>query len=137
MTAEECATLEAPLRAITHSCGFIYSQVSVIEPRNVVRDASDLLISNSSLGQSLPRTLGSAALALMRGHGAAVVGASVQEAVYRAVYAGTNARMQSEAIRYGFPVYLPAARPRRAPGPFRLTLSADGPCGWSKCTHKN
>ena len=49
-------------------------------------------------------------IVLMRGHGSTVVGSlNVRQAVYRAVYAEMNARLQSEALRLGNPIYLTAA----------------------------
>ena len=51
------------------------------------------------LGVAFARTLGSAAFALMRGHGAVAVGDSLRQVVYRAVYAEQNARLQTEALR--------------------------------------
>ena len=37
----------------------------------------------------------------MRGHGDVVVGRSVRQVVFRAVYTEINARLQSEALRLG------------------------------------
>jgi HCOMODA/2-hydroxy-3-carboxy-muconic semialdehyde decarboxylase len=45
--------------------------------------------------------LGNYPAALMRGHGAAVVGATVKEAVGRAVYLDSNARLEEQAILLG------------------------------------
>ncbi|HZU90889.1 MAG TPA: hypothetical protein VE993_16685, partial [Stellaceae bacterium] len=39
--------------------------------------------------------------ALMRGHGDVVVGRSIREAVFRAVYTEVNARLAGEALRLG------------------------------------
>jgi len=49
----------------------------------------------------LAQTLGQHPAALMRGHGAVVVGAGVRHAVGRAVYLQMNARLQSEAMALG------------------------------------
>ena len=49
----------------------------------------------------LAAALGPHSLVLMRGHGSTVVGASLEQAVYRAIYAETNARLQSQAIALG------------------------------------
>jgi len=38
---------------------------------------------------------------LMRGHGSTVVGGSIRQAVYRAVYAELNARYQLQAMQLG------------------------------------
>jgi HCOMODA/2-hydroxy-3-carboxy-muconic semialdehyde decarboxylase len=42
----------------------------------------------------------------MRGHGSTVVGDSVEQAVYRAIYAEINARLQIEATQLGEVTYL-------------------------------
>lgn len=45
----------------------------------------------------------------MRGHGSTVVGGSIRQAVYRAIYAELNARYQIEAMRMGDVTYLTEA----------------------------
>jgi ribulose-5-phosphate 4-epimerase/fuculose-1-phosphate aldolase len=45
-------------------------------------------------------------MVLMRGHGATMVGISLRQAVYRAIYAESNARLQAEALRLGQPIFL-------------------------------
>jgi len=57
-------------------------------------------------GHALARCLGPASVVLMRGHGSTTVGTSVRQAVYRAVYAEVNARLQMAALRLGPPEYL-------------------------------
>jgi HCOMODA/2-hydroxy-3-carboxy-muconic semialdehyde decarboxylase len=42
----------------------------------------------------------------MRGHGSTVVGASLEQAVYRAIYAEINARLQAQAVVLGAVTYL-------------------------------
>jgi HCOMODA/2-hydroxy-3-carboxy-muconic semialdehyde decarboxylase len=42
----------------------------------------------------------------MRGHGSTVVGSSVEQAVYRAIYAEVNARLQIAATQLGKVTYL-------------------------------
>jgi ribulose-5-phosphate 4-epimerase/fuculose-1-phosphate aldolase len=49
---------------------------------------------------------------LMRGHGSTVVGGSIRQAVYRAVYAELNARYQIEAMRLGEVTFLTEAEGR-------------------------
>jgi HCOMODA/2-hydroxy-3-carboxy-muconic semialdehyde decarboxylase len=44
----------------------------------------------------------------MRGHGSTVVGSSLEQAVYRAVYAEVNARLQLQAMTLGTVTYLNA-----------------------------
>lgn len=60
-----------------------------------------MLIRDPALGAALAKTLGSAPVALMRGHGNVVVGRSIKEAVFRAIYTEVNARLESEALRLG------------------------------------
>ena len=51
-----------------------------------------------SLGVRLARTLGAKPAALMRGHGAVVVGENLPRAVGRSVYLELSARMQMQAL---------------------------------------
>ena len=53
------------------------------------------------ISQALAAQLGDSAVALMRGHGNVVVGRSIQQVVFRAIYTENNARLQSEAMRLG------------------------------------
>ena len=90
-----------PLRPIYHMGSFLGLGVPVFEIREAGGLATDMLIRSPELGEALAKTLGSAAVALLRGHGNVVVGASVREVVFRAVYTEINARLQSEALRIG------------------------------------
>src|SRR5437016_3180742 len=69
--------------------------------RQVSGRMTDMLVSDADLGQHLACTLGEADVALMRGHGSVVVGRSLKEAVYRAVYTEINARLQASALSLG------------------------------------
>jgi len=91
----------ARLRPICHMSGFLGAQVPVFEIRHAAGEGSDLLIRNQALGQALARDLGNSAVALLRGHGNVVVGFSIQQVVFRAIYTESNARLQSEAMRLG------------------------------------
>lgn len=102
------SVVDRPLRAISHMAGFLAVGAPVFEIRDSVGKASDLLIRNRELGCSLATSLGDAAVVLMRGHGSVVVGASVQQAVHRAVFTELNARTQAEALRLGACTYLTA-----------------------------
>jgi hypothetical protein len=42
----------------------------------------------------------------MRGHGSTVAGSTLRQAVYRAIYAEWNAKLQLDALRLGSPIYL-------------------------------
>ena len=52
--------------------------------------------------------------ALMRGHGSVAVGGSLKQAVYRAIYAEVNARIQTEASRLGDITFLTEAEAANA-----------------------
>jgi ribulose-5-phosphate 4-epimerase/fuculose-1-phosphate aldolase len=105
-----------PLRAMSHMAGFLGEGGALtfdIERHYKHGDAHDLLISNPRLGLALAEffswaghraELPEQALVLMRKHGFTVWGRSIQEAVYRAVYATKNARLQTQAaaVRSGF-----------------------------------
>jgi ribulose-5-phosphate 4-epimerase/fuculose-1-phosphate aldolase len=91
----------ARLRPICHMSGFLGSQTPVYDIRDAVGESSDMLIRNQALGESLARTLGANAVALMRGHGSVAVGPSLQQAVFRAIYTESNARLQFQAMQLG------------------------------------
>jgi len=89
------------LRPVFHLGGFLGTGVPVFEIRDTGGEATDMLVRNRELGAALAKTLGAAPVALMRGHGDVVVGNSVAEAVFRAIYTEVNARLESEALRLG------------------------------------
>jgi len=62
---------------------------------------TNMLVSTPALGRALARTLDDKPAALMRGHGAVVVGDSVPVAVARSVYLQMDARLQAQAIALG------------------------------------
>lgn len=95
-----------PFRAVCHMCGFLGTHTPIFEIRECAGESSDLLIRSRALGQALARSLGDGPAVLMRGHGSTVVGTTLREAVFRAVYTEVNARLQSEALRLGPITYL-------------------------------
>ena len=99
------AATRTPLRPLYHMSGFLGSGSALFEIRDVAGN-SDLLIRDPALGRALAGALGSHSTVLMRGHGSTVVGTSLEQAVYRAIYAETNARLQSQAITLGEVTYL-------------------------------
>lgn len=100
------AVPSATLRPLYHMAAFLGRGVARFDIRDAVGDASDILVRDAGMGDALAGALGPRPLVLMRGHGSTVVGTSLRQAVYRAVYAETNARLQLEALRLGEPVYL-------------------------------
>lgn len=91
----------AKLRPIYHMSSFLVAEVPVFEIRDTHGDATDMLIRSPALGAALAQSLGRATVALMRGHGNVVVGRSLPEVVFRAIYTEMNARLQTEALRLG------------------------------------
>ena len=100
---------DAALRPICHMSGFIGRGAPTFEIRDVAGDATDLLIRDPSLGRALAESMGQADMVLMRGHGVTIVGHNVRQAVYRAVYAELNARLQLASVGLGEPTYLTSA----------------------------
>lgn len=94
-----------PLRPVLHMAGFLPAQVSVFDHRNVSEGdpalRGKLMVNNAKLGAALAKTLGNDSVALIRGHGNAVVGTSLPWVVLRAVYTQLNARIQLEALSIG------------------------------------
>jgi HCOMODA/2-hydroxy-3-carboxy-muconic semialdehyde decarboxylase len=93
-----------PLRPVFHNSSFVGEGVPVFEIREATGAATDMLVSSPELARALARTLGAKPAVLMRGHGAVIVGRSVEEAVARSVYLELNARIQSQAMAMGQPI---------------------------------
>ena len=94
-----------PLKPIFHIGAVIGSDVPVWDIRTEFGD-TNLLVTQPETGRSLAKALGSARVALLRGHGAVVVGRSVREAVYVAIQTQNNAKMQLASQALGTPIYL-------------------------------
>lgn len=97
---------DVPLRPVFHMAGFLGAGAPIFEISDHAGQASDLLVTSSPLGESLARTLEDSSVALMRGHGFVAVGATIPEAVYRAVYTQVNAQVQQQALVLGAPRFL-------------------------------
>jgi ribulose-5-phosphate 4-epimerase/fuculose-1-phosphate aldolase len=110
------------LRPIYHMGSFLWSGAPVFDIRKV-RAENDLLIRDRPLGQALAGTLGACNCVLMRGHGMTLIGESVQEAVFRAIYTEMNARLQMNAEQLEGPIeFLSDEEGRRATAANRGTL---------------
>ena len=94
-----------PLRPLYHMSGFLGAGVPVFDIRCDAGE-TDMLVSTPALGAAHARCLGACGATLMRGHGATVVGISLQQVIYRAVYMELNARLQADAMRLGEVQYL-------------------------------
>ena len=104
-----------PLRPLYHMSAFLVGGVPVFDIKRAAGGATDMLVRTPALGRALAPTLGERPVALMRGHGAVVVGDSLPRAVFRSVYTEMNARLQAQAMALGGPVtYLDDEEARRA-----------------------
>lgn len=119
---------ETPLRPVIHMAGFLSAESTpVYEMSDHAGDSTDLLITSSYLGRTLATTLAGHSVALMRGHGSVATGSSVREAVYRAVYTETNARVQIQALGLGSARYLSPGEAKAA----NETVGAQSDRAWN------
>ena len=103
-----------PLKPLYHMSAFLGEGVPVFDIRGA-GGMTDMLVRSPALGQALAQTLGTRPVALMRGHGAVVVGTSLPLAVFRSVYTEMNARLQGQATALGGPIiYLDPEEAARA-----------------------
>ena len=104
-----------PLKPLYHMSSFLGPGVPVFEIHKAANGATDMLVKTPELGKALAKTLGAHPAALMRGHGAVIVGRDVQAAVFRAVYTEMNAKLQSQAMALGAKViYLDADEAKKS-----------------------
>jgi HCOMODA/2-hydroxy-3-carboxy-muconic semialdehyde decarboxylase len=104
------------LRPVYHMAGFLGSGVPLFEIRDAAGD-TDMLIRTPALGAALAKTLGDKPAALMRGHGAAVVGDSLPQVVGRCYFMQVNAKMQAQAMALGREItFLSAEESRKTAG---------------------
>ena len=104
-----------PLKPLYHMSAFLWEGVPIFDIRSAAGGMTDMLVCTPALGQALARTLGASVATLMRGHGAAVVGTSLPQAVFRSVYMEMNARLQAQAMALGGTItYLDPEEARRA-----------------------
>jgi HCOMODA/2-hydroxy-3-carboxy-muconic semialdehyde decarboxylase len=99
----------ATFRPISHMCGFLGNGAAHFEIRDFAGESTDLLIRNAMLGNALAGTLRDNNAVLMRGHGSTVVGVTLKQVVYRAIYTEINARLLSDALKLGAVEYLTPA----------------------------
>jgi HCOMODA/2-hydroxy-3-carboxy-muconic semialdehyde decarboxylase len=92
---------DAVFRPVFHMASFLRGPIPVFEIRDAAGPDNDMLVRDEHQGDALARALGPHAMVLMRGHGSTTVGRTLQEAVFRAVYAEANARILADALRLG------------------------------------
>jgi ribulose-5-phosphate 4-epimerase/fuculose-1-phosphate aldolase len=106
--------VDLPLRPVFHMAAPIGADIPVWDIAADFGD-TDLLVRSIEQAASLARALGQRRVVLMRGHGCAVAGASLQEVVYTCIYLQLNARLQLEALSTGRePRYLSQGEIERA-----------------------
>jgi ribulose-5-phosphate 4-epimerase/fuculose-1-phosphate aldolase len=116
------AITKGALRPVYHMASFLWTGVPVFDIRGV-RPESDLLIRDRGLGRDLAASLGACSCVLMRGHGMTVVGESLPEAVFRAVYTQAIAKLQGLAAQLPGPIeFLSDAEGRLATAANRGTI---------------
>ncbi len=115
---------KSPMRQIIHTAGGMGAHVPVWDIRDDFGD-TDLLVRNLAQGRSLAKTLGTNAAVLMRGHGCAVVGKTVRDAVRIAVYLMVNARLQTESMRLGDVTFLSEGEMRQTAEMAGSSLASD------------
>lgn len=104
----------ARLRPLYHMAGFLGAGAPCFDIADKAHDATDMLIRDRQLGADLCECLGDSATVLMRGHGSTTVGVTLRQAVFRAIYAEANARLQLSATALGEVKYLSAAEAENA-----------------------
>jgi ribulose-5-phosphate 4-epimerase/fuculose-1-phosphate aldolase len=88
------------LRPVFHMAATIGADIPVWDIAAEFGD-TDLLVRASDQADSLAKALGQGRVVLMRGHGCAVAGASLQEVVFTCIYLELNARLQLQAVGLG------------------------------------
>ena len=88
------------LRPLLHLAAGIGAEIPVWDIRDRFGD-TNLLVTSLPQGNDLAEGLGANRVVLMRGHGAAVAGTSIQDTVHTSVHLKINARIQAEALRMG------------------------------------
>jgi HCOMODA/2-hydroxy-3-carboxy-muconic semialdehyde decarboxylase len=107
------------LKPLLHMCASIGHEVGCWDSQDKFGDTA-LLVENVEMGRELARFLGPQRTALMRGHGAVVVGTSIRHAVFVSIYLEVNAKLQMQAMAMGDIKYL-------TPGEVDLIAARTGP----------
>jgi ribulose-5-phosphate 4-epimerase/fuculose-1-phosphate aldolase len=91
---------KTPLRPTAAFTGCIGLHVPVWDIRKNFGD-TNMMVTTMAQGHDLAKTLAGNRAALLRGHGAVVTGRSLKEGVLASLYLMVNAKIQSEAMRFG------------------------------------
>ena len=96
---------DVPLKPVVHAASVIGAKIPVWDIRERYGD-TDMLVRRIEQGRDLAATLADNTCLLMRGHGAVVVGESIERAVLTAVYLQVNADVLLQTRALGEPVPL-------------------------------
>jgi ribulose-5-phosphate 4-epimerase/fuculose-1-phosphate aldolase len=88
------------LKPLLHMCASIGHDVPLWDSHDRFGDTA-LLVENMAMGRDLAASLGKGRTALMRGHGAAVVGQTLRHAVFISIYLEAAAKLQMQAQPLG------------------------------------
>ncbi|HME29515.1 MAG TPA: class II aldolase/adducin family protein [Pseudolabrys sp.] len=94
---------KVPLKPVYLRSAFIAAGIPVFEIRERA-GMTDMLIRDHTLGRALADALASHPAALMRGHGAVIVGPSLQRVVGRSIFLPLNTTLQMQAAALGGPI---------------------------------
>jgi hypothetical protein len=94
-----------PLKPIFHMGSVIGSTIPLWESRDSFGD-TNMLVDTLEKGHSLAQALGGNSCALLRGHGAVCVGASLKAACFVSIYLKENAQLVLDTLPLGPPIYL-------------------------------
>lgn len=101
------STVDAPFRPVFHMASFLHVGIPTFDIHDAA-GATDMMVRTPSLGVALADSLADKPMVLMRGHGATIVGTSIKQAIWRAIYAMQNAQLQSEGTRFNKQTFLHA-----------------------------
>ena len=96
---------DTKLKPLLHMCASIGHDVPLWDSHDKFGDTA-LLVENMEMGRDLAKLVGKGRSALMRGHGAVVVGQTLRHAVFIAVYLELAAKLQMQAMPLGNIKYL-------------------------------
>lgn len=89
---------DEPLRPVVHTASVIGAEIPVWDIRTKF-GVTDMLVRSIEQGRDLAAALGANTCALLRGHGAVVVGASIERAVLTAIYLQVNAKVLLQSLQ--------------------------------------
>ena len=88
------------LKPLLHMCASIGHDVPLWDSQDKFGDTS-LLVDSMAMGRDLAKRVGKGRTALMRGHGAVVLGTSIRHATFISIYLEVNAKLQAQAMLMG------------------------------------